>query len=49
MNNILNAIQPTINSINEKQTLIINNYLMHQNNRNLGRLMEIHIDWYFSD
>tara|TARA_B100001750_G_scaffold67344_1_gene53433 strand:+ start:2013 stop:3611 length:1599 start_codon:yes stop_codon:yes gene_type:complete len=49
MNNILNAIQPTINSINEKQTLIVNNYLMHQNNRNLGRLMEIHIDWYFSD
>ena len=49
MNNILSALQSRIDSINEEKTLIINNYLLHQNNRNMGRLMEINIDWYFSD
>ncbi len=49
MNNILSALQSRIDSINEEKTFIINNYLLHQNNRNMGRLMEIHIDWYFSD
>jgi len=49
MNNILSALQSKIDSIDEEKTMIINNYLLHQNNRNMGRLMEIHIDWYFSD
>jgi len=49
MNNILSVLQSKINSINEEKTMLINNYLLHQNNRNMGRLMEIHIDWYFSD
>ena len=49
MNNILSALQSRIDSINEEKTFIINNYFLHQNNRHMGRLMEIHIDWYFSD
>jgi len=49
MNNILSVLQSKIDIINEEKIMIINNYLLHQNNRNMGRLMEIHIDWYFSD
>ena len=49
MNNILSALQSKIDSINVEKTMIINNYLLHQTNRNMGRLVEIHIDWYFSD
>ena len=42
-------LQSKIDSINVEKTMIINNYLLHQTNRNMGRLVEIHIDWYFSD
>ncbi len=49
MNNILSALQSKIDNINVEKTMIINNYLLHQTNRNMGRLVEIHIDWYFSD
>lgn len=49
INNKLNALQPSLRSIDKEQTLIINNFLLHQNNHDMGRLMEIHIDWYFSD
>ena len=49
LNNVLSVLQSSIDSINDEQTMIINNYLLHQNNRNMGRLMQIHIDWYFLD
>ena len=49
LNNILSVLQSKIDGINEEETMIVNNYLLHQNNRSMGRLMEIHIDWYFSD
>ena len=49
LNNVLSVLQSSIDSINDEQTMIINNYLLHQNNRNMGRLMQINIDWYFLD
>ena len=49
LNNVLSVMQSSIDSINDEQTMIINNYLLHENNRNMGRLMQIHIDWYFLD
>ena len=49
LNNVLSVLQSSIDSINDEQTMIINNYLLHKNNRNMGRLMQIHIDWYFLD
>ena len=44
LNNVLSVLQSSIDSINDEQTMIINNYLLHQNNRNMGRLMQIHIN-----
>ena len=49
MNNIFEALRPLINNFPDSQSKIINNYFMHINDRNMGRLLEINIEWYFSD
>ena len=49
MNNMLEALRPLINNFPDSQSKIINNYFMHINDRNMGRLLEINIEWYFSD
>ena len=43
------ALRPLINNFPDSQSKIINNYFMHINDRNMGRLLEINIEWYFSD
>tara|TARA_Y100000741_G_scaffold110618_1_gene83084 strand:+ start:99 stop:665 length:567 start_codon:yes stop_codon:yes gene_type:complete len=49
MNNMFEALRPLINNFPDSQSKIINNYFMHINDRNMGRLLEINIEWYFSD
>jgi hypothetical protein len=49
MNNVFRALQPILGIVPEEESWISTNYLMHDEQRKLGRLMEIVIDWYFLD
>ena len=49
INNVFRALQPMLDIIPEEESWISTNYLMHDEQRQLGRLMEIVIDWYFLD
>ena len=49
MNNVFRALQPILGIVSEEESWISTNYLMHDEQRQLGRLMEIVIDWYFLD
>ena len=49
MNNVFQALQPIFGIAPEEESWISTNYLMHDDERQLGRLMEIVIDWYFLD
>jgi len=49
INNVFRALQPMLDIIPEEESWISTNYLMHDEQRQLGRLMEIVINWYFQD
>ena len=49
MNNVLRSLQPILDVIPMEESWITTNYIMHNEQRQLGRLMEIVIDWYFLD
>jgi hypothetical protein len=49
MNNVFRALQPILGIAPQEKSWISTNYLMHDEQRQLGRLMEIVIDWYFLD
>ena len=49
MNNVFRALQPILGIVPEEESWISTNYLMHNEQRQLGRLMEIVINWYFQD
>ena len=49
MNNVFRALQPILDIVSEEESWISTNYLLHDKQRQMGRLMEIVIDWYFQD
>ena len=49
MNNVFRSLQPILGIVPEEESWITTNYMMHNEQRQLGRLMEIVIDWYFLD
>jgi hypothetical protein len=49
INNVLRSLQPILGIVTEEESWITTNYMMHNEQRQLGRLMEIVIDWYFLD
>ena len=49
MNNVFRALQPILDIVPEEESWISTNYLLHDKQRQMGRLMEIVIDWYFQN
>jgi len=49
MNNVFRSLQPILGIVPEEESWVTTNYMMHNEQRQLGRLMEIVIDWYFLD
>ena len=49
MNNVFRALHPIFDIVPEEESWISTNYLLHDKQRQMGRLMEIVIDWYFQD
>jgi len=49
MNNVYRSLQPILGIVSDEESWITTNYMMHNEQRQLGRLMEIVIDWYFLD
>ena len=49
MNNVYRSLQPILGIDSDEESWITTNYMMHNEQRQLGRLMEIVIDWYFLD